>query len=91
MLSINHLKLSIAYNTIKLVDRADFLEDKTVYTNLVRAQLSRYELLLLFYNCLSVYGQEKMAPLIKKYNILKHLEYSLLPEESHNMWDTFRK
>lgn len=77
------------YNTLKLVDRADFIEDRFVYTNLVRAQLSRYELLLLFYNCLSDYGQTKMAPLVKKYKILKHLECSMLPEENHDLWDAF--
>ena len=60
----------ILYSTLKLVDRADYIEDKTAYTNLVRAQLSRYELLLLFYNCLSDYGDAKMTPLVKKFNIL---------------------
>lgn len=53
------------YNILKLIDRADYIKEKTVYTNLVRAQLSRYELLLLFYNCLSDFGKDKMAPLIK--------------------------
>jgi len=77
------------YNILKLVDRADFIDDKTVYTNLVRAQLSRYELLLLFYNCISVFGTEKMASLIKKYNILKHLESTVLPEENKEIWETF--
>ncbi len=77
------------YNLLKLVDRADFIDDKTVYTNLVRAQLSRYELLLLFYNCISIFGIEKMAPLIKRYNILKHLESTMLPEENKEIWDTF--
>lgn len=70
------------YNLLKLVDRADFIPDKTIYTNLLRAQLSRYELLLLFYNSISVLGAEKMAPLIMKFNILKHIEKSLLPEEN---------
>lgn len=77
------------YNILKLVDRADFIDDKTVYTNLVRAQLSRYELLLLFYNCISVFGIEKMAPLIKKYHILKHMEITVLPDENINIWDAF--
>lgn len=77
------------YNLLKLVHRADFIDDKTVYTNLVRAQLSRYELLLLFYNCISKFGIEKMAPLIKKYNILKHLESTMLPEENQELWNTF--
>ncbi|EGA64943.1 putative phage abortive infection protein [Vibrio brasiliensis] len=74
------------YNLLKLIERADFLEDKTVYANLLRAQLSRYELLLLWYNCLSIYGNEKMEPLVRKYNILKHLEVSMLPKENQDTW-----
>lgn len=77
------------YNLLKLVDRSDFIDDKTVYTNLVRAQLSRYELLLLFYNCISMFGVDKMAPLVKKYHILKHLESTMLPEENIEIWDKF--
>jgi len=43
------------------------------YTSMIRAQLSDYELLWLFYNCLSDYGIEKFKPLIEKYSILKNL------------------
>jgi len=77
------------YNVLKLVEGSDFIDDKKVYTNLVRAQLSRYELLLLFYDSLSDFGREKMAPLIKKYKILKHLEPSLLPDENLDIWGNF--
>jgi len=77
------------YNVLKLVDRAHFLDEKTIYTNLVRAQLSRYELSLLFYNCLSDYGKEKMAPLVKEYKILKHLEPSVLQEDNMDIWYKF--
>ena len=78
------------YNIIKLVNNSEFIENKFVYTNLVRAQLSRYELLLLFYNSLSNYGSEKMAPLVKKYNILKHLEGNMVIEEHKYLWDAFK-
>ncbi len=77
------------YNILKLVDRNDFIPDKKIYTNLLRAQLSRYELSLLFYNCLSDFGSEKMAPLIKRYAILKHLEDSSLPHEHLAIWQLF--
>jgi hypothetical protein len=43
------------------------------YTCIVRAQLSDYELLLLFYNCLSDNGVEKFKPLVEEYAILKNL------------------
>ncbi|MNZ51342.1 hypothetical protein D3C78_691520 [compost metagenome] len=77
------------YNILKLVDQSDFITEKSVYTNLVRAQLSRYELSLLFYNSLSDLGREKMAPLIIKYKILKHLEGSTIPAENQDILKNF--
>ena len=77
------------YNILKLVDRTDFIDDKNIYTNLVRAQLSRYELSLLFYNCLSDFGKDKMAPLVKEFKLLKHLEKSTLPPENIELWESF--
>jgi len=41
------------------------------YTNIVRAQLSSQELLLLFYNALSDLGNEKFKPLIEEIALLK--------------------
>lgn len=81
----------VLYNLLKFVDRADVVSNKTVYTNLIRAQLSRYELLLLFYNCVSAFGCMKMTPLVKEYNILKHLEVLHLPEGVQDIWDDFNK
>lgn len=78
------------YNVLKLIDSAEYINEKTIYRNLLRAQLSRFELLLLFYNCLSEFGKDKMAPLVKKYNLLKHLENTLLPEENQHIWEDFK-
>lgn len=44
------------------------------YTTIVRATLSKYELLLLYYNGLSKYGNEKLKPLIEKYALLNNLD-----------------
>ncbi|MCB0730970.1 MAG: putative phage abortive infection protein [Ignavibacteriae bacterium] len=68
------------YNIIKFVDRAQLLcmTEKKFYTNLLRAQLSMNELILLFFNCLHTNGFEKFKPLIEKYALLKNLNYSLL-------------
>lgn len=79
----------VLYNILKLVDRTDFIDDKSLYTNLVRAQLSRYELSLLFYNCISDYGKDKMAPLVKEFKILKHLEKNTLPSENIELFESF--
>jgi Putative phage abortive infection protein len=46
------------------------------YTSMIRAQLSDYELLWIFYNCLSINGHEKFKPLIEEYSLLKNLPQS---------------
>jgi hypothetical protein len=51
------------------------------YTSMMRAQLSDYELLWLFYNCLSVNGLFKFKPLIEKYSLLKHLPVNMLHDD----------
>lgn len=59
------------YNIVKFVHLTELLEaDKKIYTNLIRAQLSSYELLLLFYNCLSDVGKN-FHPWVEQYNLLK--------------------
>lgn len=78
------------YNILKLIDGNELSINKKMYTNLLRAQLSRYELSLLFYNCLSTFGEEKMMPLVKKYKLLKHLEVSTLPSENIAIWQQFK-
>lgn len=65
------------YHIVKLVDTSN-IENKRLYTNLIRAQLSSYELTLLFYNGISHYGQEKFKPLIEEYAFFKHLPKNLL-------------
>lgn len=71
------------YNTVKFVDLSD-TPDKRLYTNLIRAQLSSYELVLLFYNTLSELGCQKFKPLIEKYTLLKTLDEALLFESDNH-------
>lgn len=73
------------YNIIKFVDRSH-VADKRLYTNLVRAQLSSHELLMLFYNCLTHLGEEKFKPLIEKYALLKNMPDDELIDDSHVRW-----
>lgn len=69
------------YNVVKIVERSEMSDElKRDYTNILRAQLSKYELGLLLYNCLSTYGRDKMFPLVKKYALLKHLEDEVLAD-----------
>lgn len=72
----------IIYNIIKFVhSKRSVIEDPTFYTNLLRAQLSKYELTLILYNGISSFGNQKMLPLLKEYKILKHLDLECLENE----------
>ncbi|WP_417198928.1 putative phage abortive infection protein [Bizionia sp.] len=51
------------------------------YTSMVRAQLSDYELLWIFYNCLSQNGTKKFRPLIEKFTLLKNMPKDKLYDE----------
>jgi len=73
------------YHIVKLIDQSE-IDNKRLYTNLVRAQLSSYELVLIFYNGLSDMGSEKFKPLIEKYALLKNMPKNLLinpPDHEH--------
>ena len=65
------------YHIIKFVDQSD-VSDKSFYISLIRAQLSIYELTLLFYNCLSDLGKEKAKPLVERYCMFKNMPQTVL-------------
>lgn len=75
------------YNLVKFVHQSG-AQDKRFYTNLIRAQLSSDELLMLFYNCASSYGREKFKPLIEEYALLKTLPvgHLLAPTDHSEMY-----
>lgn len=70
------------YNILKFIDKKN-PGDKFFYANLLRAQLSSSELLLLFYNCISHYGNEKFKPLIEQYHFLQNMPENPLINEEH--------
>lgn len=70
------------YHIFKFIDRAD-IQDKKQYISITRAQLSSYEQVLIFYNCLHRNGVEKFKPLIEKYAILKNIDSNLLINKNH--------
>lgn len=83
------------YRMIKLVDQTDFFYDskkvsseeifkmKYRYTSIIRAQISDYELLWIFYNCLSKNGIDKFKPFIERYSFFKNIPAVLLAAQSH--------
>lgn len=70
------------YRLIKFIDEADETiippKEKYKYAALVRATLSQFELVLLYYNCLSNAGNIKFKPLVEDYSLLKNLREELL-------------
>lgn len=73
------------YRILKYIAQTELIEDtdRYDYACIVRAQLSDYELLMLFYNCLNNAGIEKFKPLIEEFALLKNLRVELLADQSH--------
>lgn len=70
------------YTIFKFIDLSK-VEDKRFYSNIVRAQLSDQELLVLFYNCLYKFGDEKFKPLAEKFAIFDNLPEEHLINPKH--------
>lgn len=67
----------------KFVDDSDFTKSiKLDYANLIRAQLSSYEQIMLFYNCKMSYARS-FLPYIKTYNIFKSIDDTLIVAKNH--------
>lgn len=69
------------YNIVRFVDDSR-VENKEFYIRLVRAQLSVFELSLLFYNCISPPGRGFLS-LVEKYALLKTVEEKDLLKTFH--------
>lgn len=71
--SVEHYHKNL-YQILKFVDKKCPLGiDKKQYTNIIRAQLSRDELNVLFFHGLSKYGVKKFKILIERYGFFEHL------------------
>lgn len=75
----------LLYRIVKYVNESPLIEDKDRYgyVCLLRALLSDYELVMIFYNCLGSKGYDKMKPLVEKYSLLKNLRVELLAKREH--------
>jgi len=68
------------YQIVKFIDDRDDTVAKQRYANIVRAQMTHSEQVLLLYNCLSTYGNEKFKPLVNKYSLLEGVR----PDPAHD-------
>ncbi len=73
------------YRIFKYVDTSDSIseDERYEYACIIRSQLSDYELVMLFYNCLTANGLAKFKPLIEKYSIFNNLRIELLADIEH--------
>lgn len=72
------------FNIFKFIEQSHLNDSEQYkYARILRAQLSDYELIILFYNCLSYHGVERFKPIAEKYKIFDNLPYSLVLKESH--------
>ena len=73
------------YRIFKYVDTSDSIseDERYEYACIIRSQLSDYELVMLFYNCLTANGLAKFKPLIEKYSIFNNLREDLLAKKDH--------
>lgn len=71
------------YRILKYVDSSDLLknEERQGYASILRAQLSGYELLVWFYNCLSLQDNTKVKGFIEKYAMFNNLRWKLLAHD----------
>lgn len=67
------------YRTLKFVTTSRLIDDteRYDYAALLRGQLSRYELVWLYYNGLT-YGRHKLRPYLQTYAMLKNLRIEML-------------
>lgn len=75
------------YTILNFIDKSSAFDDdnpdvahnnKYQYAKILRATLSRYELVLLYYNGLSDVGNEKLKPLLERYSMLKNINENFL-------------
>ena len=72
---------------LKFVDDMD-LQDKSVYIALIKAHLSKYELLLLFYYAITILADSSLKALIEKYSLFdKLLAGNLIHEDDSRYYN----
>src|SRR5262249_47750284 len=75
------------YHIVRFVHESNVItsDEKQLYVRLLRAQLSSYELVILFYNCLAEgLGAGKFERLVIRYALLEHMPAQLLFNPAHS-------
>ncbi|WP_412850599.1 putative phage abortive infection protein [Chryseobacterium sp. PMSZPI] len=69
------------YHIVKFTDKYKGI-DKQKYISIARSHLSNSEQVLLYYNCLHENGVIKFMPLVKKYALLKNIDWDYFPDQT---------
>lgn len=69
------------YHIVKFTDKYEAI-DKQKYLSIARSHLSNSEQVLLYYNCLHENGVLKFMPLVKRYALLKNIDWSYFPDRA---------
>lgn len=70
------------YHIVKFIDESE-IKNKRKYISITRAQLSSYEQVLLYYNCIHQNGNKRFKPYIEKYSLLHNIDANELLDDSH--------
>ncbi|MNG00741.1 hypothetical protein D3C84_836880 [compost metagenome] len=74
-----HHYFRFLYHMLKFIKNSDIKEDdKHKYASILRAMLSAYELVFVFYNALHPNGNTHFKPLVEYFSFLKNMDKSLL-------------
>jgi hypothetical protein len=86
------------YHIMKFIDDSDLNpEDKYKYARFVRAQLSTYELVLLFYNVMAGHGFFKFRELVIRYDVLQNMNQDIIKHNHYgylgdvDLWEVLHK
>lgn len=72
------------YHLLRLINESCLVNiEKLSYSKILGAQLSSYELVLLFYNCWVGHGSEHFKPMIFKYGMLDNMNIECLLDQKH--------
>ncbi len=74
-----HHYFRFLYHVLKFIKNSEISEtQKFKYSSILRASLSAYELVFIFYNCLHENGVSHFKPLLEEFSFLKNMDESLL-------------
>jgi hypothetical protein len=74
-----HHYFRFLYHILKFIKQSEISEDqKFKYSSILRATLSAYELVFIFYNGLHANGNTHLKPLLEEFSFLKNMDSSIL-------------